>query len=142
MFGVCQCVFVSVTQSCPTLCDPMDGSLPGSSVRGILEARILEWVAIPFNRGSSQAGREPRSPALQADSLLSEPPGKPFHNVCEYKNSNSIPSIYIIVGCISVKSSSRKKKKKMRKEKGYKELLRFNDAEAASPVLWPPHAKS
>ena len=40
-----------VTQSCPTLCDPMGCSLPGSSVHGILQARILEWVAIPFDRG-------------------------------------------------------------------------------------------
>ena len=56
---------------------PMDGSLPGSSVHGILQARILEWVAIPFSTGSSQPGIEPRAPALQADSLPSEPPGKP-----------------------------------------------------------------
>ena len=42
-----------VTQSCPTLCDPMDHSPPGSSVRGILQARILEWVAISFSRRSS-----------------------------------------------------------------------------------------
>ena len=38
---------------CPTLCDPMDCSPPGSSVLGILQARILEWVPIPFSRGSS-----------------------------------------------------------------------------------------
>ena len=44
---------VLVTRSCPTLCDPMDCSPPGSSVYGILQARILEWVAIPFSRGSS-----------------------------------------------------------------------------------------
>ena len=44
-----------VTQLCPTLCDPIDCSLPGSSVRGILQARILEWVAISFSRRSSQA---------------------------------------------------------------------------------------
>ena len=42
-------------QLCPTLGDPMDCSLPGSSVHGILEARILEWVTIPFSRGSSQS---------------------------------------------------------------------------------------
>ena len=42
------------TQLCPTLCDPMDWSPPGSSVQGILQARILEWVAISFSRGSSQ----------------------------------------------------------------------------------------
>ena len=40
-------------QSCLTLCDPMDCSPPGSSVHGILQARILEWVAMPFSRGSS-----------------------------------------------------------------------------------------
>ena len=45
---------VLVAQSCPTLCDPMDYSPPGSSVHGILQARILEWVAMPFSRGSSQ----------------------------------------------------------------------------------------
>ena len=41
-----------VTQSCPTLCDPMDCSPSGSSVHGILQARVLEWVAISFSRGS------------------------------------------------------------------------------------------
>ena len=68
---------VKVTQSCPTLWKPMDWGLPGSSVHGILQARILEWVAIPFSRGSSRLEMEPRFPALQADSLPSEPPGKP-----------------------------------------------------------------
>ena len=47
---VCVCVCVLVPRSCPTLCDPMDCSPPGSSVHGILQARILEWVAIPFSR--------------------------------------------------------------------------------------------
>ena len=46
-------VLCLVTQSCPTLYNPMDGSPPGSSVHGILQARILEWVAIPSSRGSS-----------------------------------------------------------------------------------------
>ena len=48
-------VRVKVTQLCPTLCDPMNCSLPSTSVYGIIQARILEWVAIPFSRGSSQA---------------------------------------------------------------------------------------
>ena len=43
-----------VAQSCPTLCNPMDCSLPGSSVHGIFQARVLEWVAISFSRGSSR----------------------------------------------------------------------------------------
>ena len=70
-------VKVLVFQSCPTLCNPMDYSLPGSSVYGILQARILEWVAVLFSKGSSHSRDiEPGSPALQADSLPSEPPGK------------------------------------------------------------------
>ena len=60
-------------QSCPTLSEPTACSPPGSSVHRILQTRILEWVAMPSTRGSS----EPRSLSLQADSLLSEPPGKP-----------------------------------------------------------------
>ena len=64
-----------VAQLCPTLCDPMNYSLPGSSVHGILQARILEYVAIPFSRDLPDPGIEPGSPALQADSLPSEPPG-------------------------------------------------------------------
>ena len=56
----------------------MDCSLPGSSVHGVLQARILEWAAISFSRGTSQPRIEPGSPTLQADSLPSEPPGKPL----------------------------------------------------------------
>ena len=47
-----------VAKSCLTLCDPMDYSLPGFSVHRILQARILEWVAIPLSMGSSQPGIE------------------------------------------------------------------------------------
>ena len=66
---------VKVTQSCLTLCDPRDDSLPDFSVYGILQARILKWVAIPFSRDLPKPEIEPRSLALQADSLLSESPG-------------------------------------------------------------------
>ena len=55
-----------VTQLCPTLCDPMDCSLWGSSIHGIFQARLLEWVAISFSRGSSWPGSVPGSPTLQA----------------------------------------------------------------------------
>ena len=60
-------VKVEVAQLCLILCDPVD-----YTVRGILQGQLLEWVAFPFSRGSSQ----PRSPALQADSLPDEPQGK------------------------------------------------------------------
>ena len=59
-------MFESESQLCPTLCGPMD-----YTVHGILQARILEWVAFP------NPGMEPRSPTLQVDSLPAEPPGKP-----------------------------------------------------------------
>ena len=74
-FGVCSHATAAAKslQSCPTLCDPIDGSPSGSPVPGILQARILEWVIFLFSRGSSQS----RDPALQADSLPAEPPGKP-----------------------------------------------------------------
>ena len=115
-----------VAQSCPTLCDPTDCSLPGSSVHGKFQARTLQWVAISFSRGISRPrGSNPSlphcrqtlyrlshrgskntgvggyfllqgiflttdqtmSPAMQAHSLLSEPPGKPRYNVKCYGNS-------------------------------------------------------
>ena len=62
----------------PTLCDPMDYNLSGCSDHGIFHARILEWVAISFSRGSSQTRDQTQvsSPVLQADALPSEPPGK------------------------------------------------------------------
>ena len=68
-----------VSQSCLTVCDPMDWGSPSASVHGILQARILEWVAISFSRKEMDLpnpGIKPRTPALQADSLLLKPPGK------------------------------------------------------------------
>ena len=67
---------------CPTFCNPMDCSLPGSFIHGILQARILEWVAIPSPVAHLDPGIKPESPTLQANSLPSEPPG------------NSLPSLH------------------------------------------------
>ena len=79
---------VKVTQSCLTLCDPMN-----YTVHGILQARILEWVAFPFSRGSPQ----PRSPSVQADSLPAEPQGKPNlpQNWANYVAELIIPTKFI-----------------------------------------------
>ena len=66
-------------RSCPTLCDPMDYSPSGSSVHGILQARILEWIAISSSRDLPDPGTEPMSPvspAPQLASLPAEPLGK------------------------------------------------------------------
>ena len=71
------------------LCDPLDGSLPGSSVHGILCARILKWVVMPISEDLSNAGIKLGSPALQADSLPPEPLGKPAfkYNLLQMKTS-------------------------------------------------------
>ena len=68
-------MLAKLLQSCPTLYDPMDCSPSGSSDHGILQARILEWVAIFSSRGSSRP-IEPGSPALQAGSLPTDLLGK------------------------------------------------------------------
>ena len=69
-------VHAKLLQACLTLCDHMNCSPPGSSVHGILQARIMGWVAA--------LGIECVSPALQVDSLLSEPPGKPLCPLLEH----------------------------------------------------------
>ena len=81
----CTC---SVAQSCSTLCKPMDCSLPGSSVYGILQARILEWVVISFSLGSSQ----PRDKTCISEHLLHQQvgslplasPGKPTNGIHDF----------------------------------------------------------
>ena len=80
------CVCVLVAQSCPTLCyTPMDRSVLGSSVHEILQARILDWVAISFSRGSSQPRDQTQSPTLHADSLPSELQGKWYNHLGHWK---------------------------------------------------------
>ena len=82
---VCVCVCVCVcahahtcTQSCLTPCYPMGSSLPGSSIHGILQARIMEWAAMPSSRGSPHPEIEPRYPTLAGGFFTTAPPGKPL----------------------------------------------------------------
>ena len=65
-------LFASESPSRPTLCNPMD-----YSIHGILQARILEWVAFPFSRGSSQPRDQTQVSHIAGDSLPAEPQGKP-----------------------------------------------------------------
>ena len=76
----------------PDSCNSMDCSLPGSSGHGILQERILEWVAVPFSRGSSQPRDQTKYPTLQVDSLPSEPPGK-------FKNTG-MGSLFLLHGIV------------------------------------------
>ena len=76
---MCVCE-VTVAQLCPTLCDPMDCSPPGFSVHGILQQEYWSGLPFPFPEDLPDPGIEPGSPALQADSLPSEPQGmKPIY---------------------------------------------------------------
>ena len=68
-----------VAQSCPTLCNPMDCTHQASLSMGILQARILEWVALPPPWDLPNPGTEPRSPTLQLDSLLWNDILSPIH---------------------------------------------------------------
>ena len=70
-------VKVLVSQTCQCLCDSVNCNLPGFSVHGILQAKILEWIAIPFPGDLSDPVIEFGSPALQADSLPFKMPGSP-----------------------------------------------------------------
>ena len=86
-----------VSQSYPTLSDPMECSLPGSSVHGSFQARISEWVAISFSSGSSESRDRTSISTWLADSLPSEPRCKNLHNTV---------SVYILVKFIFRKLST------------------------------------
>ena len=72
-----------VAQSCPALCNPMDGTLPESSVHGRFFSKQEYWSVLPFPSPGHlpNPGIEPRSPALQADALLSQPPAQLVKNL-------------------------------------------------------------
>ena len=74
----CSCINICMrAQLCLTLCDPMNCNLPCSSVRGILQPRILEWVAMPSSRGSSRLRNQAHISCLAGRFFTTGPPGKP-----------------------------------------------------------------
>ena len=83
-------------QSCLTLCDPMDCSLSDSSVHEIFQARILEWVAISFSRGSSQPRDQTQVSCIAGRFFTTEPPGK-FIYIYIYKLKRKEQHIYIYI---------------------------------------------
>ena len=94
-----------------TLCDHMDCSLPGSSLRGILQARV-EWSGLPFPspRDLPNPGIKPGSPALEADALSSEPPGKPMsmmlavgYSYIAFIRLKKCPSILVLLSVFIIK---------------------------------------
>ena len=72
-------------QSCPTLCDPIDGSPPGSPVPGILQARTLEWVAISFSKinPAAAAAKSLQSCPTLCDPIDGSPPGSPVPGILQ-----------------------------------------------------------
>ena len=94
------CVCAQLLHLCPTLWDPMDCSPPGSSVHGILQARILEWIAMPSSRGPSQP-RDRTQLSCLTDSLLAESPRKVTSMVSF--NSNSVLQYLFFSDCVSAK---------------------------------------
>ena len=120
------CVFhhvFLVTQSCRTLCDPMASSPPASSVHGILQARILEWVANPFLEDLPNPGIEPRSPVFQADSLLSwkEPNAFVFSTLGENKTKmkKCIPHIQFCLSAHLNFTERNKSQERLSSTRGY-----------------------
>ena len=79
---LCAAAAAKPLQSCPTLCDPIDGSPPGSSVPGFLQARILEWVAISIDNACKHAKSLQSCPTL-CDPMDSSPPGSPVHGILQ-----------------------------------------------------------
>ena len=106
--AICSCVSFSPSspcwaQSCLTLWDLMDCSPPGSSVHGISQARILEWVAVSFSRGSRI---ESVSPSLAGRFLTTEPPRKPNyffsnHLFRDFPTALSLPCLVLLHSTIS-----------------------------------------
>ena len=89
---LCPCMHAKLLQSCPTPCDPMDYSLPSSSVREILQARILEGLPFPSPGNLSDPGIEPTSPispVLAGGFITTEPPGGPQPILIFFRNSES-----------------------------------------------------
>ena len=84
-------------QSCPTLCDPLDCSLPGSSVHGIFQARILECVAISPSKGSSWPKIETASPILAGRFFTTVPPGKPNSLLSEMETLSALPTLIAVL---------------------------------------------
>ena len=83
-------------QSCPTLCDSMDCSPPGSFIHGILQVSILEWVAIPSSKRSSQLRDRTHVSYVAGVYITADPPGKPFKTVSYKRNLYKFQRILII----------------------------------------------
>ena len=134
-----------VTQSCPTLCDPMDCSLPGFSVHGIFQARILEWVAISFSRGSSP---------LRDQTQVSHISGTCFYPLSyqgswwywelDYKESSTPKNwcFWTVLLEKTLESPLDRKEIQLVNPKGNQSWIFIGRTDAEAPILWPPNVKN
>ena len=83
LFTLSTCRCCSVAKMCPTLCGLMESSLPSSSVHGISQAQILEWVAVSSSRGSSWPWDQTCASYIAGIFFTAEPPGKPPSNMTD-----------------------------------------------------------
>ena len=110
IYAQCVCVCVFSHFSCVWLfCDPMDYSLPGSSVHGILQARILEWVTMPSSRGFFQPRDQTCSSCIAGGFFTTESPGKSMLNMEEHKKhcttwKKPVTKGHILYNCNYVKN--------------------------------------
>ena len=143
MYG-CKWSESEVAQSCPTLCDSMDCSLSGSSVRGIFQARVLEWLAISFFRGSSQSRN--RTPVSRIATVWATrealnhkeswtPKNRCFWTVVLEKSPRESKTLMSFLVCKEIQPICPKGNQPWI-------VIGRTDAEAEFPVLWPPEVKN
>ena len=135
-----------VAQLCPTLCNPMDCSLPGSSVHGIFEARVLEWGAISFSRGSSRTRDRTRVSRIVGRCFTIWAIRELWMWELNYKES-WIPKNWCFETVVLEKtfeSALNCKEIKPVNPKGNQSRIFIGrtDAEAETPILWPPDVKN
>ena len=90
------CMHAQLLHSCLTLCDLMDCGLPGSSVHGILYARILEWVAVHFSRRSSELREQTCISCIAGGFFTTEPPGKSLNILPSHNWSNKVTKLVFL----------------------------------------------
>ena len=124
----CAVLLCLVPQSCLLLTTPCSVACQAPSSMGILQARILEWVAMPSSRGFSNPGIKPRSPTLQVDSLPAEPQGKP--------ENTGVGSLSLLQGNFLTQESNwglLHRRQILYQLGGHREFSKFADILSAAP---------
>ena len=121
--AICACMLIA------QLCNPMDYGLPGSAVQGILQARILEWVAISYSRGSSLPRDQTHICCIAGRFFTTEPPGKPDLTIKMYKIYGEVTHRKAVLTITVIKGSNSQKfeRKVQSKETAKSEFLKASN---------------